>query len=157
MSDILIKAFITKCCAHVKYAFYAKKARENGFCEVSSCFDKTSESELFQAYALLCEIGCDGDVKCDAEDFIEGEKHDIETFEKMSESNAHYKDIFDKIRKIDETHLKNANVLLESLSDKDAYVIKKCSLCGYADKSGRLLSVCPKCGNDSIIKQDYNK
>ena len=144
--NIIIKAFITKCTAHVKYRYYAKKAREESFVAVCEKLEEIAQNELYHAFALLKRLGFDESSEVNLTDVVEGEKQDIERYRKLISENYNVADILEPIIDIDLFHLKTAEQLLTEMKSENAYKIKKCALCGQIDKSGNTLKSCPKCG-----------
>lgn len=140
----LIKAFIIKCTAHVKYCYYADKAKTEGFYSVSDAFERVAQSELYQAFALLGQLGYDESTQINLEDAIDGEERDGLSIKKLKEESE-AEELFESILNVDADHLDKFKNLLEVIKSEDAYKVKKCILCGKTDKSGKVKS-CRFCG-----------
>ncbi len=146
--NIIIKAFITKCTAHVKYKYYANKCVEEGLIAVGEQIDEFAQNELYHAFALLRRLGFDENTEVNLTDMVEGEKQDVEVLRKLVSTNYDIADVLDLIIKIDEGHLKKAEELLMDMKNDNAYKIKRCTLCGFLDKSASLKNPCPRCGHN---------
>lgn len=145
--DILIKAFIRKCTAHVRYEYYAKKASEEGFLTVSDKLRELSTNELYHAYALLKRLGADQNTQTNLSDALDGEERDVASLKKLIGENNEYNDVLEPICRIDTEHLSTLKNLEQSMKSETAYTKKKCALCGRIDKSGNIQNVCPLCAN----------
>ena len=142
--NLLIKAFVLKCTAHVKYEYYLKKAKDEGFLEVGQQFSRLAQNELHHAFAFLRALGFDESTEINLTDAIEGERGDIESLRKIANGLNNFEIITDVIE-VDNDHLKIAEQLLTDMKSENAYKLKKCPLCGRIDKSGRV-GECLACG-----------
>ena len=142
--NLLIKAFVLKCTAHVKYEYYLKKANEEGFVGVGEWFGRLAQNELHHAFAFLRALGFDESTEINLTDTIEGEKGDIESLRKIADGLNNF-ELITKVMEVDNDHLKIVEQLLTDMKSENAYKLKKCPLCGRIDKSGNV-SVCLSCG-----------
>lgn len=139
--NTLIKAFITKCIATVKYRYYANQERKGGFESDSREIEEIANNEMYHAFALLDRLGF-----ADNTDFLE----DMEREEKRQiECKIEQEDLC-FICDIDKNHLQRLLRIKEERKNESAYKIKKCTLCGFVDKSGKKLNNCPLCYNKTF-------
>ena len=136
--NTLIKAFITKCIATVKYRYYAKQERQNGFESDSREIEEIANNEMYHAFAILDRLGFSDNV-----DFLE----DMESDEKKQIDCKIEQEDLSFICDIDRNHLQKLLHLKQERKEESAYKTKKCTLCGFIDKGGKKLNNCPKCNN----------
>lgn len=147
--NVLIKIFISKCTAHVKYRYYSLKAKEEGFFSVAETLGGFAKSELNQAFALLKRLGYDDTTEINLTDTVNGARMDVERTQKAEES-VEDKALLSSVLKMEQSHLKTAERLLDDMKSEDAYKLKKCALCGKTDKSGRI-GTCCFCGYNVFV------
>ena len=150
-----LKAAITgETTASVKYAAYAKKAKEEGFNSIALLFETASKGEAIHAAkhtAVLAKLGGKMDApkpqfqvkstKENLEDAVKGEGHEITSMypDFIKTATGEKKDdavnAFTQAMEVEKIHLAFYKKALEALGKKD-------------DKSlGDVWSVCPECGN----------
>jgi rubrerythrin len=146
--EFLIKTFINKAIASVKYSYYAKKSGENGFCGEEDELKSIAQNKLYEAFALLSRLGFE-DCEKYLEEVVESEQKQIleqkQFFEKEKE------EWIESLINSDEHTLKRANDLVLLRKSENAYKENKCALCSYKDKSGKNFSRCPRCGGTLFL------
>ena len=137
----LIKTFINKAITFTKYTYYAKKSRESGFFGEADAIESIAQNQLFHAFSILDKLGYD---ECAdyLDDMIADEKREIEKEKSIMGDDASF---FITLSKIDAKHLSIAEKLKNERNSDLAYKEKRCALCGYKDKSGKILEFCPQC------------
>ena len=137
--NTLIKAFVIKCISAIKYRYYARFLGERGFKSDRKGIEDLAENETYHAFALLDKLGYDESENL-FQDLIENEKKQIE-IEKQQNTD----ELFSALSKIDEKHLSVLNKLKED-NEKETKM-KKCTLCGFNEKSCKENFLCPRCRN----------
>src|SRR6056297_2857167 len=172
----LTKAFIGESQARNRYTFYAKKAKKEGFEQISEFFSLTAENErehakwLFRLINQIKETDRDeieveaaapltlGDTKENLKAAIEGENYEATdmypSFAEKAREEGHG-DIADRLEAIAqaETHHRERykkllkNVEDETVFEKDVEVYWVCRKCGYIHKGQTPPATCPSCSH----------
>ncbi len=174
----LTKAFIGESQARNRYTFYAKKAKKEGFEQISELFLLTAENErehakwLFRLINQIKETDRDeievkatapltlGDTTENLKAAIEGEDYEATDmypgFAKTAREEGH-DDIADRLEAIAkaENHHKERykkllkNVENETVFEKDEEVYWVCRKCGYIHKGKTPPTTCSSCSHPS--------
>lgn len=172
----LTKAFIGESQARNRYTFYSKKAKKEGFEQISEFFLLTAENErehakwLFRLINQIKETDKEeieveaaapltlGDTKENLKAAIKGENYEATDmypgFAKTAREEG-YDDIADRLEAIAkaETHHRERykklleNVEKETVFEKDEEVYWVCRKCGYVHKGKKPLENCPSCSH----------
>lgn len=166
-----MKAFAGECMARMRYDYYAKAAKEEGYVQISNIFLETSENEKQHAKRFFKFLGekidkirvnqeyLSGLSKKTTENLViafEGENEEntilYPTFAKIAEEEGfnEIKKAFEEIAKIEKNHAARFKALKESIEGgmvfkRQKNVIWKCLKCGYHHFGSEPPEICPAC------------
>lgn len=144
--------------AAVKYSFYAKKAKKDGYEQIGAIFDETAHNERVHA-KIWFKLLHDGDVpdtKANLADAAAGEQYEwtdmYADFAKVAREEG-FEDIavlFDKVGAIEKTHEERYLKLLANIDEgivfsRDDDRIWVCRECGNVVIGKKAPAVCPVC------------
>lgn len=167
----LLTAFAGESQARNRYAFFASKAKKEGYEQISGIFHETAENEKEHAKRLFkfleggtAEIsasfpaGVIGETKDNLKGSAEGENHEYTTmypeFAKIAEEEG-FSDVASAMRSIanaEKQHEKRYLGLLDNLNNntvfmKDEIVKWRCRNCGYIHEGNEAPEECPACAH----------
>ncbi len=167
----LLTAFAGESQARNRYAFFASKAKKEGYEQISGIFQETAENEKEHAKRLFkfleggtAEIsasfpaGVIGETKDNLKESAEGENHEhtimYPEFAKIAEEEG-FSDIASAMRSIanaEKQHEKRYLGLLDNLNNntvfmKDKIVKWRCRNCGYIHEGNEAPEECPACAH----------
>ena len=151
-------AFAGESQATNKYAYYASKAKKEGYVQISDIFAETSGNEREHA-KLWFKYLHEGDVPDTAANLADaaagenGEWTDMyPTFAAVAkeEGFTEIADLFAKIGSVEKAHEERYRALIENLSQgavfkKGAKVLWQCGSCGYQFEGKEAPAICPAC------------
>lgn len=167
----LLTAFAGESQARNRYAFFASKAKKEGYEQISGIFQETAENEKEHAKRLFkfleggtAEIsasfpaGVIGETKDNLKESAEGENHEYTTmypeFAKIAEEEG-FSDVASAMKSIanaEKQHEKRYLGLLDNLNNntvfkKDEIVKWRCRNCGYIHEGNEAPEECPACAH----------
>ena len=151
-------AFAGESQARVKYQFYASKAKKDGYEQIASIFEETSDNEKEHAkiwYKLLHD-GAVPSTEENLKDAIAGENYEeTEMYVKFAkeareEGFEEIARLFEEVGKIEAEHEKRYKKVLENIEKGivfkgDGVTVWKCRNCGYIHIGDSAPEVCPVC------------
>ena len=151
-------AFAGESQARVKYQFYASKAKKEGYEQIASIFEETSDNEKEHAkiwYKLLHD-GAVPSTEENLKDAIAGENYEeTEMYVKFAaeareEGFEEIAKLFEEVGKIEAEHEKRYRKLLDNLEKGivfkgDGVTVWKCRNCGYIHIGDSAPEECPVC------------
>lgn len=161
----LLTAFAGESQAGTKYAYYASKAKKEGYQQIGAIFEETAYNEREHAkiwYKLLnngipeleecLKIAASGERYEWTEMYAEFEK------EAREEGFDHIADLFAGVAKIEKEHEERYNALLKNLQDgkvfeKDGECCWICRNCGHLHFGKSAPEVCPVCAHPKAYFQ----
>lgn len=165
----LMTAFAGESQARVKYEFYAKKARKDGFEQIGDLFQITSDNEKEHA-KLWFKYLHDGDVPATPEnlmDCVKGENYEWTSmyaeFAKTAKEEG-----FDEIAKkfemvgaVEKTHEERYQQLFDNVKNESVFTkpeekIWVCKKCGHQHKGKTAPAVCPICKHPQAYMEIEN-
>ena len=163
-------AFAGEAQARTKYAYFASKAKKEGFEQIASLFLETANNESEHAklwYKELWGIGCTED---NLETAAEGENHEwtdmYEGFARTAEDEGFYElaQKFRLVAAIEKRHEERYRALLRNLRSLEVFrrsevKVWECRNCGHIVVGMDAPSVCPVCEHPQsyfeILKDNY--
>lgn len=156
----LMTAFAGESQAHTKYAYYASKAKKDGYVQIGDLFQETSHNEKEHA-KIWFKLLHDGAVPPTTEnlkDAAAGEHYEwtdmYATFAKEAEEEGftHIAFLFSEVAKIEKEHEERYLKLLGNVEEgivfsRDGDTIWKCSNCGHIVVGQKAPEVCPVCAH----------
>lgn len=153
----LMAAFVGESQAAEKYWIFAKKAKTDGYEQISAIFDETSKNEQAHAYQWfkLLHNGLQPTL-ANLQDAAKGEHFEWSDMykgfaeEAKQEGFSNIADLFEITAKIESEHEQRYNKLIKNVQDKSVFnkpqeVTWKCRYCGNIHKSTTAPLVCPLC------------
>ena len=151
-------AFAGESQARVKYQFYASKAKKDGYEQIASIFEETSDNEKEHAkiwYKILHNGGVP-DTTENLKDAIAGEEYEeTEMYVKFAaeareEGFEEIAKLFEEVGKIEAKHEERYRKLLKNIEDgmvfkADGVTVWKCRNCGYIHIGDSAPEECPVC------------
>ena len=151
-------AFAGESQARVKYQFYASKAKKDGYEQIASIFQETSDNEKEHAkiwYKILHDGGVP-DTTENLKDAIAGEEYEeTEMYVKFAaeareEGFEEIAKLFEEVGKIEAKHEERYRKLLKNIEDgmvfkADGVTVWKCRNCGYIHIGDSAPEECPVC------------
>ena len=155
----LMAAFAGECQARTKYTYYAEKAKQDGFVQISNLFLETANNEKEHAeiwFKLL--HGAIQDTATNLKDAAAGENYEwtdmYAEFARVAKEEGfnHTAYLFEEVGKIDKEHEERYLKLLENVENglvfsRDGDTIWKCSNCGHIVIGKNAPEVCPVCAH----------
>jgi len=179
----LLASFAGECQASMRYSFFAKKAKKEGFEQISALFAKTSEEERAHAssfFKLLegggLEIqasfpaGGNGTTAQNLKASAAGEREEWETGYPGFARVAHEEGfpaiakLFESIAAVEKTHEERHLKLLGHIEagtvfKRSAPVLWRCRNCGYLHEGIEAPDTCVACGHPQayfeVLGEDY--
>ncbi len=154
----LMEAFAGESMARNKYTYYASKAKNDGYVQISRIFEETANNEKEHAkiWFKLLHGGAVADTLTNLKDAAEGEHyewtHMYADFAKVAKEEG-FSDIaflFEKVADIEKHHDARYTKLLKNIEDnkvfeKDSKVLWECGNCGHQIESEKAIELCPVC------------
>ncbi|MEZ5124748.1 MAG: rubrerythrin family protein [Thermoleophilia bacterium] len=165
----LLKAFAGESQARMRYTYFAKAAKKEGFDQIAGIFQETADNEQEHAKIFFkyleggpVEITATypaGVIGTTAENLFAAAEGELEewselypTFADIAEEEG-FKDVaasFRQIAKVETQHEKRYRKLLENVNGgtvfaKDGKVWWKCRNCGYVVEAAKAPALCPAC------------
>jgi len=153
-------AFSGESQARNKYSYFASKAKQEGYVQISKVFEETSNNEKEHAkiwFKLLCG-GQLGDTIANLKDAAAGENYEWTTmysdFAKVAYEEG-FDDIatlFEQVGDIEKVHEKRYQKLLENIQNgivfaRENDVIWECGNCGHYHTDSQAPQTCPVCNH----------
>lgn len=152
-------AFAGECQARVKYQFFASRAKKDGYEQIASIFNETSDNEKEHAkmWYKLINDGV-GDTKENLKLGIEGEDYEYtemyKEFAKIAREEG-FEEIatkFEQVGAIEKEHEDRYAKLLKNIDDdmvfkSEKVTVWKCRNCGYVFTGDEAPEVCPVCAH----------
>ncbi len=155
----LMAAFAGESQATNKYAYYASKAKKEGYNQISNIFMETSNNEREHAklWFKLLQGGI-GSTEQNLKDAASGENYEwtdmYATFAKEAREEGFFEiaDLFDGVAKIEKEHEQRyltllANVQNSTVFKKPSEKVWKCGNCGHLHYGNEAPEVCPVCAH----------
>ena len=154
----LATAFAGESQARNKYAYYASKARKEGYVQIANLFEETAANEKEHA-KIWFKLLHGGEIPTTAENLLDaanGENYEwtdmYATMAKEAREEG-FNDIaflFEKVGEIEKTHEERYRKLLSNVQDgvvfsRDGDMIWECSNCGHIVIGPKAPAVCPVC------------
>ena len=155
----LMAGFAGECQARTKYTYYAEKAKQDGFVQISNLFLETANNEKEHAeiwFKLL--HGAIQDTATNLKDAAAGENYEwtdmYAEFARVAKEEGfnHIAYLFEEVGKIEKEHEERYLKLLENVENglvfsRDGDTIWKCSNCGHIVIGKNAPEVCPVCAH----------
>jgi rubrerythrin len=154
----LLMAYAGESQACVKYSFYAKKARKDGFEQMGNIFDETAHNEHTHAklWFKLLHGGEIPDTMVNLEDAAAGEHYEwtdmYAEFAKVAreEGFTQIATLFERVGAIERTHEERYRKLLDNIKEgivfsRDGDRVWICLECGHLVFGKKAPAVCPVC------------
>ncbi len=151
-------AFAGESQARVKYQYYASKAKKEGYEQLASIFEETSDNEKEHAkiWFKLLHDGAVPDTTENLKDAIAGEEYEeTEMYVKFAaeareEGFEEIAKLFEEVGKIEAKHEERYRKLLKNIEDgmvfkADGVTVWKCRNCGYIHIGDSAPEECPVC------------
>lgn len=156
----LVTAFAGESQAHVKYTYYASKAKKDGYVQIGEIFEETASNEREHAKIWFKILHGDEmpETLPNLEDAARGENFEwsdmYATFaeEAREEGFDHIAFLFEEVGKIEKEHEQRYRKLIENVKgglvfSKEGDVIWQCSNCGHIIIGKSAPAVCPVCAH----------
>ncbi|MCI6377847.1 MAG: rubrerythrin family protein [Clostridiales bacterium] len=154
----LMTAFSGESQARNKYAFYASKARKEGYVQIANLFEETAANEKEHA-KIWFKLLHDGDIPTTSANLLdaaEGENYEwTDMYAKMAQDAKEegFNDIaylFEAVGRIEKTHEDRYRKLLANVEgglvfSRDGDMIWECSNCGHIVIGPKAPEMCPVC------------
>ena len=151
-------AFAGETQARVKYQYYASKAKKDGYEQIASIFEETSDNEKEHAkiWFKLLHDGAVPDTVENLKDAIKGEEYEeTEMYVKFAkeareEGFEEIAKLFEQVGKIEAKHEERYRKILQNIEDgmvfkADGVTVWKCRNCGYIHIGDSAPEECPVC------------
>ena len=149
-------AFAGESMATNKYAYYASKAKKEGYVQISQIFEETAANEKEHAkmwYKILTGVGSTVDCLKEA---AEGESYEWQEMypsfaaKARGEGFDEIAELFEAVAAIEKEHEERYRKLLKNIEDKivfsrDGDCIWQCANCGHIVVGKDAPEVCPVC------------
>ncbi len=154
----LWEAFAGESQARVKYNYYAKAAKKEGYEQISAIFDETSDNEKEHAklWFKYLHDGSIPDTITNLGDAANGENYEwsemYRDFAKVAREEGfdEIAEKFEGVAKVEKEHEKRYRILLENVEDhkvfeKTSETVWKCRNCGHIYNGTKAVEICPVC------------
>ena len=151
-------AFAGESQARVKYQYYASKAKKEGYEQIASIFEETSDNEKEHAkiWFKLLHDGAVPETTENLKDAIAGEEYEeTEMYVKFAaeareEGFEEIAKLFEEVGQIEAKHEERYRKLLKNIEDgmvfkADGVTVWKCRNCGYIHIGDSAPEECPVC------------
>lgn len=162
----LFSAFAGESQARNKYAFYANKARKEGYEQIASLFEETAENEKAHAklWFRLLRGGEEPDTLGGLEDAAGGEHYEwAEMYAGFAETAKeegfdHIAFLFEKVAEIEKMHEERFRKLIENLEEglvftSEGDAVWQCRVCGHIVVGRQAPQICPVCTHSQAFFQ----
>lgn len=157
-------AFAGESQARNKYAFYASKARKDGFVQIAKIFQETADNEKEHAeiwFRLLGGMGTTAQNLTAAADNELVEWSDMYAYMAKEARDEGFEDIarlFDGVGQIEKEHETRFRKLLANLEgglvfSREGDMIWQCSNCGHIHVGRQAPEICPVCSHPQAYFQ----
>ncbi len=159
-------AFAGESQAATKYAYYASKAKKEGYVQISNIFTETSgnEKEHAKLWFKYLHGGEVPDTLTNIRDAAAGENYEwtdmYAGFAKTAREEGfdHIADLFEGVAKIEKEHEERYLKLVKNLEEglvfsRDGDVIWQCANCGHIVIGKKAPEVCPVCAHPQAYFQ----
>lgn len=168
----LMAAFAGESQANMRYTYFAKTAKKEGYVQISMIFEETARNEMAHAKRFMNFLSEDlqdaeieieagfpvhlGDTKSNLKSAAEGEHFEnsemYPEFSKIAKEEG-FKEIarvFTEIGEVEEAHEKRYRKLLENIEkekvfEREEVYLWKCNNCGYIHEGKTAPKKCPAC------------
>lgn len=151
-------AFAGESQARNKYAYFASKAKKEGFEQIAAIFLKTAENEKEHAKMWFKELNGIGDTKENLESAADGENYEwtdmYEEFAKTAEEEGFFELAakFRGVAAIEKAHEERyrkllKNVMMQEVFAKSEVKIWECRNCGHIVVGENAPELCPICAH----------
>ena len=162
----LMAAFAGESQARTKYTYYAKKAKKDGFVQISKIFEETAKNEREHAEIWFKYLHSNQipDTAVNLKDAADGEHYEwtdmykefAETAKEEGFADLAY--LFEEVGKIEKEHEERFKKLLSNVENglvfsKDGDAIWQCSNCGHSYFGKEAPMVCPVCKHERAYFQ----
>ncbi len=158
--ECLRKAFAGESQAAVKYSFYAKKAKKDGYQQIGAIFEETSNNEHAHA-KIWFKLLHDNDVPATPVNLVDaaaGEEYEYEDMYKEFAAIAKEEGFtaiarkFEMVGEIERTHMDRYRKLLANIEDgivfsRDEDKMWMCRECGHIHIGQKAPDKCPVCSH----------
>ena len=154
----LMAAFAGESQARNKYAYYAKKAKKDGYVQIGKIFEETAanEEEHAKIWFKLLHGGSIGETSSNLEDAANGENYEwtdmYPEFAKTAEEEGFTEiaALFKMVAEIEKEHEERFKKLLGNIQkglvfSKEGDTVWVCSNCGHIHVGKKAPEVCPVC------------
>ena len=164
----LLEAFSGESQARNKYTYYAAKAKQDGFVQISNLFTETAGNEKEHAKIWFKLVHGIGTTNENLKDAAAGEHYEWTSmypgFAKIAKEEGFTKIayLFEAVAKIEKDHDERYNLLLTNVEEdkvftKDEKVIWQCANCGYVSVGTTAPATCPVCDHPQAFFQVVSK
>ncbi len=166
----LMKSFAGESQARMRYTFFAKEAKKEGYEQIAAIFEETANQEKEHAKLEYKYIDGIKDTIENLKDAIAGENYEwsemYKEFAEIAEEEG-YTEVaftFRKIAEVEYEHEKRYQKLLDNIQNgqvfkRDEVVRWQCRNCGYVHEGKEAPEVCPSCKHPrahfEIMKSNY--
>jgi len=162
----LMAAFAGECQARTKYTYFAEKAREDGYVQISKIFLETAENEKEHAEIWFKYLHDNQipDTAANLKNAADGENYEwtdmykefAETAKEEGFTDLAY--LFEQVAEIEKEHEQRFLKLLSNVENglvfsKDGDAIWQCSNCGHIHFGKQAPQVCPVCKHERAYFQ----
>lgn len=162
----LMAAFAGESQARTKYTYYAKKAKKDGYVQISKIFEETAKNEREHAEIWFKYLHGNQipDTAVNLKDAADGEHYEwtdmykefAETAKEEGFADLAY--LFEEVGKIEKEHEERFRKLLGNVENslvfsKDGDAIWQCSNCGHIHFGKEAPMVCPVCKHERAYFQ----
>ena len=157
----LLEALKGESVARNKYAYYASKAKKEGYVQLSKIFEETANNEKEHAkiWFKLLMNGSVPDTESNLKDCIKGENYEHTSmypeFARIAKEEGFDKiaKLFEEVAKVELEHELRYQKLLKNLENKEIFKKEKevkweCSNCGYVYSGKEAPDICPLCSHE---------
>lgn len=154
----LLEAFAGESMAHMKYRYFASKAKKDGFVQIADLFEETAanEKEHAKLWYKFLHGGKVAGTEDNLEDAANGENYEwTDMYDRMAkeareEGFEEIAEKFEGVLAIEKVHEERYRKLLKNVRDKRVFskegdVIWQCSNCGHIVIGKEAPEVCPVC------------
>ena len=154
----LAEAFAGESQARVKYDYYAKQAKKEGYEQIAALFEETSfnEKEHAKLWFKYLHEGRVPETIANLNDAANGENYEwTEMYSKFAKEAREegFEEIavkFDGVAKVEKEHEKRYRILIENVEDgkvfeKNSEIAWKCRNCGHVYVGSKAVEICPVC------------
>lgn len=162
----LREAFAGECMATNKYAYYASKAKKDGYQQIAAIFEETSHNEREHAkiWFKLLHDGAVPGTEVNLDDAAAGEMYEwTDMYDRMAkeareEGFERIAALFEGVAKIEKEHEERYRKLLGNIKEgivfsRDEDMIWQCANCGHIVIGKKAPQLCPVCAHPQAYFQ----